>query len=80
MSDRAVIVSCIIFCKTNCFPLTYGPAAPGRENLQYSSFYFLKGKDGLRWEMKVSEFGQLFPFPNEHGIWIIEENISKKVS
>ena len=33
-------------------------------NLQYSSFYFFKGKAGVGWEMKVSKFGQVLPFPN----------------
>ena len=56
-----------------------GSVAPGRKNLQYSSHYVLKGKAGVGWEMKVSEFGQAFPFPKGHGIWIIEDKISKKV-
>ena len=48
------------------------------KNLQYSSFHFLKGKAGVGWEMKVSKFGQVLPFPNGWGIWIIEEKNSKK--
>ena len=48
------------------------------EKLQYSSIYFLKGKAGVGWEMKVSKFGQVLPFPNGWDISIIEEKISKK--
>ena len=48
------------------------------KNLQYSSFYFFKGKDGVGWERKVSKFGQVLPFPNGWDISILEEIFSKK--
>ena len=32
--------------------------------LQYLSIYFLKGEAGAGWELKVSKFGQVLPFPN----------------
>ena len=48
-------------------------------NLQYSSFYFFNGKACVGWEMKVSKFGQVFPFPNVWDISIIENIFFKKV-
>ena len=47
-------------------------------NLPYSSFYFFKVKAGVGWEMKVSKFGQVFPFPNGWDISIIEDIFFKK--
>ena len=49
------------------------------ENLQYSSIFFLKGKAGVGFELKLSKFGQVARFPNGRGIWIIEEKNSKNV-
>ena len=37
------------------------------ENLRYSSYFFWKGKAGAGCEMKVSNFGQVLPFPNRWG-------------
>ena len=39
--------------------------------------HFCKGKAGVGWEMKVSKFGQVLPFPNGWDISIIEEKISQ---
>ena len=52
-----------------------GQEIQDRKNLQYLSFYFLKGNSGMGWEIKVSKL----PFPNGYGIWIVEEIFSKKV-
>ena len=48
------------------------------KNINYMSLLFLKDKAGVGWEMKVSKFGQVLPFPNGWDISIIEEKISKK--
>ena len=40
--------------------------------------YFFKGEAGVGWEMKVSKFGQVLPFPNGWDISIIEEKLSNK--
>ena len=48
------------------------------ENLQYLSIYFWKYKAGVGWKMKVSKFGQVFPFPNGWDISILEDFFSKK--
>ena len=40
------------------------------ENLQYSSYFFWKGKAGAGCEMKVSNCGRELPFPNGWGILV----------
>ena len=55
-----------------------GQQIQDEENHQHSSFYFFKDKAGVGWEMKVSKFGQVFPFPNGWDVSIIEEILSKK--
>ena len=50
------------------FDMYMGQKIQDGKNIQYSSLFFLKGKTGVGWEMKVSKFCQVLPFPNGQGI------------
>ena len=54
--------------QTKQISCTYGPESPGRGKPLIFVLFFFKGKVSAGYEMKVSNFGHVSPFPNGWGI------------
>ena len=50
-----------------------------KENLQYLSFYFLKDKSGVGWEMKVSKFGKCYLTKIDAEFELLEKKLQQNI-